>query len=471
MLNVWLHLKQFAEALHLGRLDEACQWAKQPLVRAHQRAGELLQELTIALLARARKHLLLKDRLAAWHDVQMAEEVGGIYQQTVDLKKEVIESGIRDIRAALDAGQPQRALELISQVRKCDPQATQLNGLESVAQAWIVAEELAAKGELTQALTKLETVPWRPFRALAEWQTKLTEQNLVYREQLARLQSAMEARHWREVISVADALLVIAPQHQDVRRARTRAWKELEPPTQSYATPPKEQTPVPQVQPVAGELPRRLLLWIDGVGGFLVCLCPRVSLGQATAEAYVDVPIYADISRLQAYITRDAEGHVLEAIRPTSVNEKAVEKALLRDGDRLRFNSQCQLNFKQPVAISSTALLHVTSRHRLPWAVDGILLLGETCLLSGSGDAHIHVPGLKKRVAIVRRKEGLAVQTAGEFEVDGQHCKDRAEVNFSSTVNTEELRFTFEPIAFPAFKGTAARSEEPKGTGRERGEA
>lgn len=465
MLNVWLHLKQFAEALNLGRLDEAVQWAKQPLVRAHQRAGDLLKQLTVALLERARQHLQNKDRAAAWKDVQQAEAVGGIYQQTVDLKKTVIESIIQDIRTALGDGQPQRALELIGQVRKFDPQASALAELEATANAWIVADELATKGELAQALAKIEAVSWRPFRSLADWHAKLTEQNRTYHDQLGKLQVAMEQRHWREVIALADELLVIAPKHQEVRRARTRAWKELEPPTQSYPAP-KEQTPVPQASLVQEETPRRLLLWIDGVGGYLVCLSPRVSIGQATAEAFVDVPIFADVSRLQAYITRDAEGHMLEAIRTTAVNDVTVEKTLLRDSDRIRFSGRCQLQFRQPVPISSTALLTVTSRHRLPWAVEGIILLGESCILGGNTDAHIQVPGLKKRVALVRRKDGLVVQTAGEFDLDGDRCKDRAELTFHSTVTTEELRFTFEPIEALSNKGTARRSEELQEQGR-----
>lgn len=463
MLNVWLYLKQLSEALNLGRLDEACQWAKQPLVRAHQRAGDLLKQLTAALIVRGRKHLQLKDRLAAWRDVQQAEAVGGVYQQTVELKQEVIDSSIHDIRAALDAGQPKRALELIGQLKECDARAPQLAGLEAVANAWLVAEDLVSHGELAQALARLDSVPWRPFRALAEWQVRLKEQHRVYHEHLEQLQEALEQRRWREVIRLADDLLVIAPQHQEVRRARTRAWKELEPPTLSYPAMPREKSPVPQAAPTEDETPRRLLLWIDGVGGYLVCLTPRVSLGQATAEAHVDVPIFADISRLQAYITRDAEGHILEAIRPTSVNDQTVEKALLRDGDWLRFSGKCQLSFRQPVTISSTALLHVSSRHRLPWAVDGIILLGETCLLGSSGDVHIQVPGMKKRVAIVRRRDGLAVQTAGEFDLDGDRCKDRAELSFRSTVTTEDLRFTLEPINVPNFKGLPSRSEEPKG--------
>src|SRR5262249_58334744 len=45
-------------------------------------------------------------------------------------------------------------------------------------------------------------------------------------------------------------------------------------------------------------LPKRFLLWVDGVGGYLVCLSNRVTFGQATGDAPVDVPLFADVSRL-----------------------------------------------------------------------------------------------------------------------------------------------------------------------------
>ena len=48
---------------------------------------------------------------------------------------------------------------------------------------------------------------------------------------------------------------------------------------------------------------RRFLLWIDGVGGYLVCLGDEVILGQASSEYQVDIPIQADLSRRHAKIS------------------------------------------------------------------------------------------------------------------------------------------------------------------------
>ena len=38
-------------------------------------------------------------------------------------------------------------------------------------------------------------------------------------------------------------------------------------------------------------------LWIDGVGGYLLCLSHRVTLGQSLSESPVDIALIADVSR------------------------------------------------------------------------------------------------------------------------------------------------------------------------------
>ena len=141
------------------------------------------------------------------------------------------------------------------------------------------------------------------------------------------------------------------------------------------------------------ETPGHFLLWIDGIGGYLVCLGSRVTLGQATPDAYVDVPLFADVSRAHASITRDQEGYLLEALRPLQVNGKAVEKALLAPNDRVTLGLACQFQFRQPVPVSTTARLDFVSGHRLPVAVDGVILMADTLLLGPGTHVHVSMPG------------------------------------------------------------------------------
>ncbi len=122
-------------------------------------------------------------------------------------------------------------------------------------------------------------------------------------------------------------------------------------------------------------------MWIDGVGGYLVCLGSRLTFGQAILDAHVDVPLVADVSRLHASLTRDAEGYVLEAVRPIQVNGQNLTRTLLQTGDRVTLGASCQFQFRLPVPISTTARLDLVSGHRLPLSVDAILLMADTLVL------------------------------------------------------------------------------------------
>src|SRR6185436_5919782 len=138
------------------------------------------------------------------------------------------------------------------------------------------------------------------------------------------------------------------------------------------------------------------ILWVDGVGGYLVLRGMTASLGPAFAEPPPDVPILADLSRNHAAIRRDGEGYWLSADRPTAVNLAPVQRALLRSGDRITLGASCQLLFSQPEPLSTTARLTVVSGHRFAHPVDAVLLMAETLILDRSPQAHIQAPDLRE---------------------------------------------------------------------------
>jgi hypothetical protein len=191
---------------------------------------------------------------------------------------------------------------------------------------------------------------------------------------------------------------------------------------------------------------RQFLLWIDGVGGYLVCLGNRVTLGQATPDACADIALFADVSRLHASLTRDTEGYLLEALRPGQVNGRPVDKALLHSGDRVTLGASCQLQFLQPVPVSASARLDLASGHRLRLAVDAILLMADTLVLGPGPQAHVLMPDLKETVILYRHKDGLAVRHAGPFTVNGRACSERAVLEPGATVTGEDFSLALEPV-------------------------
>jgi hypothetical protein len=210
------------------------------------------------------------------------------------------------------------------------------------------------------------------------------------------------------------------------------------------------RTPTPHRPPVRAEAagPKgRFLLWVDAVGGYLICLNDRIILGRAGADSPADVPLMGDISRNHATLIRGGESYVLQAHHPSFINGKAVDgQCVLRDGDVIRLGSTVELEFRQPSPVSATARLAIVSRHRLPLAVDGVLLMAETCIVGGTGQAHIPAPSLKDPVVLYRQGNALWCRAPGSFDVDGRTCAARAPLTLQSSVLGDGFSFSLEPL-------------------------
>jgi hypothetical protein len=442
----WLTLRQAEEALNKGRLEEAQRLLSQPAARGHKRSWKLLQQVACGFVERGERRLRHDDAEAAWLDLLQAEQMGGTEVAADRLRQALVRLGLTQVRALLEAGDPNRAVETIAQLGERSVRQPELKVLEDAARGWLLARELASRGEFGQALGTLEGVHRLlsgALPALTAFHKELQERQQTFPFLLARLHQATESSRWADVLALTEQVLALAPQHKEARKLRDLAWKTVQPATVAPQTAPPE---VLAVEPVLPETPYRFLLWIDGVGGYLVCLGSRVSLGQATAEAPVDVPLFADVSRQHATITRDAEGYLLETMRPVQVNMQPVERALLRPNDRVTLGTCCQMVFRQPAAVSSTALLDLVSGHRLPMALDGVLLMADTLILGPGPQVHVAVPGLKQPVVLFRHKDGLGVRCVGGLTVNGQKTRDRALLGTNATVAGDDFAFAIEPV-------------------------
>ncbi len=446
MFNTWLTMRQIDEALQEGRLDDAFQLANHSKVRGYHHAGDLLRTLGLAFLERARFRIKQKEMVEAWQDWQHAQELSIDPPLLAKVKGEWQAAVHAELRQGMEARQLKNVLEQLQRYRSLGLHDPDLPRWEELCKAWLAADELVQKGELALALKKLDAVDVKDVKACAAFREELLRQQMRFSEMKMSLQDALAQEQWREVIRLADQLLVIAPQNTELRRVRTAAWRELEPATLIHSPPPKRKEPPVEPAPLPEPaLPRRFILWVDGSGGYLVCLDRRVSLGQG-AEGNVDVPIMADISRLHAYICRDGEGYLLEAVRPVTLNKKAIEKTLLKDGDVFCLGAHCHLRFNQPVSVSNTATLKILSPHRLPLALDGIILMDETCLLGDQGEVHVKVPGMLKPLAILKKRDELWVQSARLFQIDGQEVKNRGALQLDSTITGDDFRISLEPV-------------------------
>ncbi|HZT80893.1 MAG TPA: FHA domain-containing protein [Gemmataceae bacterium] len=442
----WLAQRQARQALKHGRLEEAHRLLAPGGVPARSRAGCLLRQLARAYVERGERHLKHDQPEAAWTDLLHAEQLGVDDSGAEKLRQALARLGLAEVRALLQAGQPGRAVEAAGQLRDRLVNQPELVVLEEAARAWLEVSELAARGDHALALATVERarrLAPQAAEALGRLREDVERRQEAFTPLLARLHEAAEQGRWREVAELAERVLGLAPQHGEARHLRGRAWKALEPVTLPA---PAASARTTRSGGVANGPVERLLLWIDGVGAYLVCLGPRVTIGQATADATVDVPLFADVSRLHAVLTRDGEGYLLEAARSVQVNGRPAEKTLLRSGDRIALGASCELSFRKPAAVSASARLDVTSGHRLPLAVDGILLMADTLLLGPGPQAHVEMPDLEKPVVLFRHKDGLGVRCPGALTINGERCKDRGLLGPHATVAGEEFAFAVEAV-------------------------
>jgi hypothetical protein len=219
-------------------------------------------------------------------------------------------------------------------------------------------------------------------------------------------------------------------------------------PNSRSAVEPKPGNPLrPLARAEADGLAGRFLLWVDAVGGYLVCLDDQIVLGRAGNDSHADVPLMGDLSRRHAILSRNGDGYVLHAEQASYVNGKPVaDQIALRDGDVIRLGSTVELEFRQPSPVSATARLAIVSRHRLPLAVDGVLLMADTCIIGDVPQAHIPAPSIKDPVVLYRQAGSLWCRAAGAFDVDGRTCAARAPLDQRSSVLGDGFSFSLEPL-------------------------
>ncbi len=209
---------------------------------------------------------------------------------------------------------------------------------------------------------------------------------------------------------------------------------------------PNLQMQIPARQ-ATGRAGQRFLLWLDAVGGFLVCLADRVSIGQPVARR-VDVPIMADLARLHAWIERRGDGYSLRAARSATVNGRVVkQRATLSDDARVLLGRDVQLRFSRPSCRSRTARLRLESPHRLSLATNEVLLMADTCTIGPGPSAHVRAAGWNREIVMCRNGTELWIHAAAPFQVDGRRCVESSRLTLASRVEGDGFSLALEPLS------------------------
>jgi hypothetical protein len=475
----WVTLRHAQEAVTNHRPEDAHRLLEPLVAAGYRRAARLARSVVAAYLARANKSLDLYHIDAAWRDLLAAESLAPGDAKVAAVRDSLTRLGLVQAQSALEAGDPMRTVAVVNKLRDRGVRHPDLDHYEAVAQDWGLAAELADRGEFLRAAALLDKLGPKlpcPPTGFEAFRAEVEARHERFRRAVARLYDAAGAKQWRETLAAADEVLAAAPDHREAKALRGRAWLaafpadgpgdpddssrvELAPeadlqrntPTLPYPGSPAAVTsplPAPPPPPAApAPLPKRFLLWVDGVGGYLVCLSSRVTFGQATADGPVDVPLFADVSRLHAELARDGEGYVVESGKGVLVNGQRSTRSLLAAGDRVTLGATCQFLFHRPVPVSGTARLELTSGHRLPVAVDGVILMANEVMIGPGPGAHVVVPDLPAPVVLYRSRDGLGVRVpGGTFRIDDRPCNDRAALPLPSVVTSDAVTFAVEPV-------------------------
>jgi hypothetical protein len=155
----------------------------------------------------------------------------------------------------------------------------------------------------------------------------------------------------------------------------------------------------------------RLLLLVDGTGSGLLMANNSIRIGRSGSA--VDLPLPADLQSNHADVVREEDDYLLVAHGPTTVNQRAVSRVRLADGDRIVLGGVAKMVFRKPSLKSDSAVLQLGDRCRLPQDVSFVVLFKGTCLLGPQSSCHIRTREGDSRLVLFDRAGELFVRRAG----------------------------------------------------------
>jgi hypothetical protein len=468
MFQSWrLQLREAEEAAGLGQLDEACHLLLQSDLRQYLPGKRLSTRVAGELAQRARRRVIQGDLSAGWRDLRAAQSLAGDVDAVLSARQEILALTLGEAESYIENGDPARAIAMIETLDRFNVHDEPLRWMKEVARRLESARHLALHGKFVEAEAQAKAAD--TIRPKLDYVTsrirEYHEQIEPFRQLSESLHRAMAGSQWTEVVSLADQLLERAPESRLARELRRKAWEKAGAPLSDSLAGPQatrarngsgprplasdtEIRPAPGVtvaEPPAG---RRFLLWIDGVGGYLVCMGDEVVLGQSSPECSLDIPIQADLSRRHARIARRGDGYVIEPLHMTRVHGQIIRgKTLLSDGDEIELAQGVRLRFRQPHALSASARLDFLSHHRTQPKADGVLLMAESCVLGPKWQNHVVCRDWQGDVVLYRRDGELCCQAMDSLEIDGRLCDGRGPLQRNSRVSGSDFSMSLEELS------------------------
>ncbi len=447
MFPPWrFHLKSAQQALDEGRVEDALTLINRERLTDYAPGQQLRLTAGKTYAKRAIQRAVAGDLDGGWLDLQHSHQVLGDASEWTRAVSAVLLAEEEALARHWQAGNFRLAAERIATLaRQPAVMPAQFESLNEISRRLESAHKLAMRGKFLEADEQYGAAAAlrKDLPILAELRTKNKQNQDAARQLEEQLHRALAAQEWPTALRLADEILAIAPQCHLARDARRRAWGEVGASlgdTQAHAPRPSPEDEREQPQSP------RFLLWIDAVGGFLVCLGNEIVLGQAQPHGEADVPLQADISRRHALMVRDADGYLIEPLARTVLNGTELEqKSLLKDGDILEIGA-VKLRFRKPHPLSTSARLEFVSRHRTHPFSDGVILMGESCVLGPKRQSHILCRSWRSEVILNRQQDELFCRGSEALEIDGKLLEGRGPVGWDSTIAGSDFSMKLEWI-------------------------
>jgi hypothetical protein len=483
MVPAWrLQLREARLAWQSGRVDEAGALLSAEPLREFLPAKRLARQVAEAIVTRARDRLGRGDSSAGWQDLAVADRLGGSPESSGELRQDYADRILREAAGYLASDETATAVSRLDRLARRGMSNEKSRRLRCLADELRSADRAANRGHFANAAAALQRAESLVRQDATEASTMKTLQTRIssQRERLAehaaecqrlgaQMHAALASEQWATVLSVADAILALAPQHLAAGQARQKAWRAvgmevtlphrgLRSEAVSLANGGKGRhfamrdtrngAGASEVDTVAGKLqPQRGLLWVDAVGGYLMCFDQTVTLGQPAPGEAVTVPILADISRRHAVIRRDGGAYVLEPVQRVNVDGRAIDGPyVLSDNQLIQLGDSVRIRFTKPHALSATAKLTIESHHKTQPSADAVLLVADSVVMGPNRHCHVACRDWEHDVVVYRQSEQLFCRADRPLVLDGSACEGAGELQPGSRVEGETFAFAWEMV-------------------------
>ncbi len=466
-------LQRATRHLKEGRVDDARQDGNKLLQLAGRKPDvtELLQKIAVAEQAKRDRQQQRNDVLATAEEQVRA----GAYSigakllapleddqsvsnavakqrlaQSIDAKKAVVTHAAERIQAAIDAGDYERAIDVVAGLKADQRAHVSIEALLPKAIQPLVEcglNELAS-GRLDRAAVTMRLLqPLQSTSAsIGELQQSL-ERCLTIREhllggryaeaenELTVLERVIDSSDWisstrtavaaviQNLGTVMSGPLALLSHEQWALQCVAKTVIPTQPDNQMVPSQDK-------FSPTTAEdhLPARSVLQVDALGSMLLLTSDIVTIGASSRQSAFDVALMTEGETVPITIRRDGDDYFAESSATFQVNGHQVTRKLLASGDTLTVGSRGRLRFMKPVAASGSALLQITGSRLARRDIRSVVLMADS-LLFGPNGSHFRLPDVDAPIVLHGNRDGYAVRQLGHTGTSAVRLGESAVVN------------------------------------------